>query len=165
METVHGGTRDPRRGDGRETAYCGRDAQQETPVRQGKVVSIVDLEDRSIKLGSAVSLYVLVRCIDTAMPFYTFHKQLLISLRCIMGSVCTLPGGIYKPGEIVEPHDFSTSKTEECAPGIHFFITEEEAMDFYTSPRLWESGSWPEEVISDANKYTAVQEAQEKEEQ
>jgi hypothetical protein len=36
----------------------------------------------------------------------------------------------YKVGEIVESHDFKMDRWIECAPGIHFFITEEEAINY-----------------------------------
>jgi hypothetical protein len=34
---------------------------------------------------------------------------------------------IYKEGEIVKPSSFDPNPLVECAPGIHFFITREEA--------------------------------------
>lgn len=40
------------------------------------------------------------------------------------------PSFIYKVGEIVEVKDFDTNRWNECAPGIHFFITRDEAMKY-----------------------------------
>ena len=36
----------------------------------------------------------------------------------------------YRIGEIVEVDDFDTNRWNECAPGIHFFITRQEAVDY-----------------------------------
>ena len=38
---------------------------------------------------------------------------------------------IYRVGETVEVADFDEDRTHECAPGIHFFITRQEAVDYY----------------------------------
>ena len=40
------------------------------------------------------------------------------------------PNFIYSVGEIVEVKDFDTNRWNECAPGIHFFITRQEAIDY-----------------------------------
>ena len=37
---------------------------------------------------------------------------------------------IYTVGEIVEVKNFDTNRWEECAPGIHFFITRDEAVKY-----------------------------------
>lgn len=39
-------------------------------------------------------------------------------------------GFIYNLGEMVEVPNFDTNRWNECAPGIHFFITRQEAVDF-----------------------------------
>ena len=39
-------------------------------------------------------------------------------------------GFIYRVGEIVEVADFDDDRTHECAPGIHFFITRQEAVNY-----------------------------------
>ena len=36
----------------------------------------------------------------------------------------------YRVGEIVKVDNFDTNRWNECAPGIHFFITREEAVDY-----------------------------------
>lgn len=36
----------------------------------------------------------------------------------------------YRIGEIVKADDFDTNRWNECAPGIHFFITRKEAVDY-----------------------------------
>ena len=40
------------------------------------------------------------------------------------------PNFIYSVGELVEVKDFDTNRWNECAPGIHFFITRQEAVDY-----------------------------------
>ena len=40
------------------------------------------------------------------------------------------PNFIYSVGEVVEVKDFNTNRWNECAPGIHFFITRQEAIDY-----------------------------------
>ena len=37
---------------------------------------------------------------------------------------------IYRVGEIVEVPDFDPNRWNECAPGIHFFMTRQEAVDY-----------------------------------
>lgn len=37
---------------------------------------------------------------------------------------------IYTIGETVEVNNFDTNRWNECAPGIHFFITRQEAIDY-----------------------------------
>lgn len=37
---------------------------------------------------------------------------------------------IYRVGETVEVSDFDDDRTHECAPGIHFFITRQEAVNY-----------------------------------
>ena len=39
-------------------------------------------------------------------------------------------GFIYNLGEMVEVPNFDTNRWNECAPGIHFFITRQEAVDY-----------------------------------
>ena len=38
---------------------------------------------------------------------------------------------VYRIGETVEVPNFDEDRTHECAPGIHFFITRQEAVDYY----------------------------------
>ena len=40
------------------------------------------------------------------------------------------PDFIYSVGETIEVPNFDTNRWNECAPGIHFFITRQEAVDF-----------------------------------
>ena len=40
------------------------------------------------------------------------------------------PNFIYSVGEVVEVKNFDTNRWNECAPGIHFFITRQEAIDY-----------------------------------
>ena len=40
------------------------------------------------------------------------------------------PSFIYKVGETVSVGNFDTNRWNECAPGIHFFITRKEAVDY-----------------------------------
>ena len=37
---------------------------------------------------------------------------------------------VYRIGDIVEVADFDTNRWNECAPGIHFFITRQEAINY-----------------------------------
>ena len=37
----------------------------------------------------------------------------------------------YRVGEIVNVDNFDTNRWNECAPGIHFFITRKEAVDYF----------------------------------
>lgn len=37
---------------------------------------------------------------------------------------------LYKVGEIVKVENFDTNRWNECAPGIHFFLTREEAVKY-----------------------------------
>jgi hypothetical protein len=36
----------------------------------------------------------------------------------------------YKVGDVVKVDDFDPNRWHECAPGIHFFITRQEAVDY-----------------------------------
>ena len=38
---------------------------------------------------------------------------------------------IYRVGELAEVHDFDDNRWNECAAGIHFFITRDEAVKYY----------------------------------
>ena len=40
------------------------------------------------------------------------------------------PNFAYRVGEIVKPDSFDPNRWNECAPGIHFFITRQEAVDY-----------------------------------
>ena len=40
------------------------------------------------------------------------------------------PEFVYRIGEIVRVDDFDEDRRNECAPGIHFFITRQEAVDY-----------------------------------
>ena len=40
------------------------------------------------------------------------------------------PDFAYKVGEIVKVDNFDTNRWNECAPGIHFFITRQEAVEY-----------------------------------
>ena len=42
------------------------------------------------------------------------------------------PDFVYSVGETIEVPNFDTNRWNECAPGIHFFITRQEAVDFNT---------------------------------
>ena len=43
---------------------------------------------------------------------------------------CHNSGFIYNLGEIVEVPNFDTNRWNECSPGIHFFITRQEAVEY-----------------------------------
>ena len=40
------------------------------------------------------------------------------------------PAFVYTVGKTIEVSNFDTNRWNECAPGIHFFITKQEAVDF-----------------------------------
>ena len=40
------------------------------------------------------------------------------------------PSFVYKVGEIVSVDNFESNRWKECAPGIHFFITRQEAVEY-----------------------------------
>lgn len=43
---------------------------------------------------------------------------------------------VYEVDKILEVKNFDTDRWNECAPGIHFFITKEEALK-YANPQIW----------------------------
>lgn len=43
---------------------------------------------------------------------------------------CYDPGFFYRVGETIEVKDFDEDRFRECAPGIHFFITKQEALNY-----------------------------------
>ena len=65
-------------------------------------------------------------------------KAKVISITNLDGSpsgVTSIPSSwdgnfIYSIGDIVEVADFDTNRWNECAPGIHFFITRQEAVNY-----------------------------------
>lgn len=65
-------------------------------------------------------------------------KAKVISITNLDGSpsgVASIPSSydgnfIYTIGDIVEVADFDTNRWNECAPGIHFFITRQEAVNY-----------------------------------
>ena len=65
-------------------------------------------------------------------------KAKVISITNLDGSpsnVTSIPSSwdgnfVYRIGDIVEVADFDTNRWNECAPGIHFFITRQEAVNY-----------------------------------
>ena len=65
-------------------------------------------------------------------------KAKVISITNLDGSpsgVTSIPSSwdgnfIYSIGDIIEVKDFDTNRWNECAPGIHFFITRQEAVNY-----------------------------------
>ena len=65
-------------------------------------------------------------------------KAKVVSITNLDGSpsgIASIPSGydcnfIYTIGDIVEVADFDTNRWNECAPGIHFFITRQEAVNY-----------------------------------
>ena len=65
-------------------------------------------------------------------------KAKVLSITNIDGSECRYnvaisgydKNFIYKVGEIVQVNNFDTNRFNECAPGIHFFITRQEAVEY-----------------------------------
>ena len=66
------------------------------------------------------------------------NKAKVLSIQNIDGTISDLkyiPSGydssfVYKVGEIVEEPNFCENRWRECAPGIHFFINRQEAVEF-----------------------------------
>ena len=66
-------------------------------------------------------------------------KAEVLSITNLDGSIASInevyskfdPDFIYKVGETIEVNIFNTDRFCECAPGIHFFITREEAVNYY----------------------------------
>ena len=71
-------------------------------------------------------------------------KAKVISITNLDGSpsgIASIPSSydgnfIYTIGNIVEVADFDTNRWNECAPGIHFFITRQEAVNYCRSRRF-----------------------------
>ena len=70
---------------------------------------------------------------------YLFPQRLYVLVELSVGNVVrssseSWPSDsvrlLYKPGEIVRPDKWDPNPLIECAPGIHFFITREEAEDW-----------------------------------
>lgn len=65
-------------------------------------------------------------------------KAKVISITNLDGSpsdVTSIPSSwdrnfVYRIGDIIEVADFDTNRWNECAPGIHFFITRQEAVNY-----------------------------------
>ena len=65
-------------------------------------------------------------------------KAEVLSITNLDGSIASInevyskfdPDFIYKVGETIEVNIFNTNRFCECAPGIHFFITREEAVNY-----------------------------------
>ena len=65
-------------------------------------------------------------------------KAEVLSITNLDGSIASInevyskfdPDFIYKVGETIEVNIFNTDRFCECAPGIHFFITREEAVNY-----------------------------------
>lgn len=54
------------------------------------------------------------------LPIHTTGKPLMVTNRHVT----------YKVGEMVKAHDFDKNRFRTCAPGIHFFMTKQEAIDY-----------------------------------
>ena len=65
-------------------------------------------------------------------------KAEVLSITNLDGSIASInevyskfdPDFVYKVGETIEVNIFNTDRFCECAPGIHFFITREEAVNY-----------------------------------
>ena len=65
-------------------------------------------------------------------------KAKVLEIQFMNGTHCALdkiqsdydPNFVYTVGEIVEVKNFDMNRWNECAPGIHFFITREEAVKY-----------------------------------
>lgn len=80
-----------------------------------KVLEIVDAETREPVLCAFSA---------RSMGEYFFHKAYMPN-RSVQDCICT-----YIKGEIVVADKLDENELVECSSGIHFFLTEEEALDY-----------------------------------
>ena len=65
-------------------------------------------------------------------------KALVLGIEKIDGTMCDVEyvlsdfdkNFVYEIGKVVEVSNFCEDRKIECAPGIHFFITRQEAVDY-----------------------------------
>lgn len=123
---------------------------------KAKVLNIVDFEDANVQINRAVSIYVLGLIMDghewrdgvhhIPVCIWSYHP------RDILDYACKMPGSVYMPSRVVKPTGLDTDVTEECGEGIHFFLSEEGAREYYFEGGHAGNGkSWPIAVMTRAN--------------
>ena len=122
---------------------------------KAKVLDIVDFKDANVQITRAVSIFALGLIIDGWHDGVHHIQDYLGSYRpCdILDYACNIPGAVYMPLCVVKPTGLDTDVTEECGEGIHFFLSEEDAREYFSEGRSVAGSccSWPIAVMSHAN--------------
>lgn len=117
---------------------------------RARVLNIVDLEDGHT-INEAISIYILGKFFHLACS--VLGQRLAPVIECF-AFARKIPGGTYSPNDAVKPTALDMDVTEECASGIHFFLTEEDAKNFYETPAEDGDRSWVMSVLYKANVHT-----------
>jgi hypothetical protein len=117
---------------------------------RASVLNIVDLEDGHT-INEAISIYILGKFFHLAC--HVLGQRAAPVLECF-AFAHKIPGGTYDLKDTVKPTALDMNVTEECASGIHFFLTEEDAKNFYKTPAEDGSRSWVMAVLLEANMHT-----------
>lgn len=117
------------------------------------VLNIVDFEDRTIQIDEALSIYIISECLSIAFGSF-FGRRGALDYTEVFAVAREIPGGTYRPDWAVGPAVLDLDVTEECASGIHFFLTEEDANEFYNDADVDRNGiSWAAYVLLRATLY------------
>lgn len=121
---------------------------------KAKVLNIVDFEDANVHINRAVSIFALGLVVDGWRDGVHDIPVCMGSYRPgdILDYACNIPGAVYMPSCIVKPTRLDTDVTEECGEGIHFFLSEEDAREYYfEGGHAGDGHSWPIAVMNHAN--------------
>ena len=114
-----------------------------------RVCSITDLETgKTVDRG--YSIYILSLIVSDIVNFSMRKSHSLIPMWLEKYSF------IYKVSNFeydIRPDALNEDITEECTHGIHFFVTEEDAKNFYSDPGPSGGRSWVSWVIHKANGF------------
>lgn len=126
---------------------CPKEYSKKLRCNRARVLNIVDLEDGHT-IDEAISIYILGKFFSTSVGICWPRVAPFAFARAI-------PGGTYSIiDNVVKPTALDPNMTVECASGIHFFLTEEDAKNFYETPDADGSPSWVMAVLFKANMYT-----------
>jgi len=114
-----------------------------------RVCSIVDLET-----GKTVDHGYSIHAISLIIPDMIYHHiiKYLTSVQMRLSSKRPFTYTVSDEYNI-RPDSLDEDITKECAQGIHFFVTEEDAKNFYNEESPSGNGSWASQVIYKANIY------------
>ena len=129
---------------------CPKEYSKKLRCNRASVLNIADLEDGHT-IDEAISIYVLGKFFH--LTCRVLGQRVAPVVECV-GFAQTIPGGTYSPNSIVNPTALDQNVTEECASGIHFFLTEEDAKNFYETPAEDGVRSWVMGVLLEANTHT-----------